>query len=130
MNTTHSISNRWFVVIGAIMIQLALGAIYAWSVFTKILTDPSGLYQFSATQTAWVFSAGLATFAIVMVLAGRWQAKSGPTIVARAGGLLLGIGYILGGFFGQSFLAQFFDHPFKKGELVNCGKSPPKLTKI
>ncbi len=108
MNTTHSISNRWFVVIGAIMIQLALGAIYAWSVFTKILTDPSGLYQFSATQTAWVFSAGLATFAIVMVLAGRWQAKSGPTIVARAGGLLLGIGYILGGFFGQSFLAQFF----------------------
>ena len=108
MKLLHPITNRWLVVIGAIMIQLALGAIYAWSVFTKILTDPMGLYQFTATQTAWVFSAGLATFAIVMVLGGKWQAKSGPTIVARAGGLLLGLGYILGGFFGQSFLAQFF----------------------
>jgi sugar phosphate permease len=26
--------NRWLVVVGAILIQLALGAIYAWSVFT------------------------------------------------------------------------------------------------
>ncbi|MBT3763593.1 MAG: hypothetical protein HOF82_06650, partial [Candidatus Marinimicrobia bacterium] len=42
--------NRWLVVVGAIMIQLALGAIYAWSVFTKIITDPSGLYQFSARE--------------------------------------------------------------------------------
>ena len=62
------VTNRWFVVIGAIMIQLALGAIYAWSVFTKLLTDPDGVYGFTASQTAWVFSAGLATFAIVMVI--------------------------------------------------------------
>ena len=27
--------NRWLVVLGAIVIQLALGAIYAWSVFTS-----------------------------------------------------------------------------------------------
>ncbi len=41
----------------------------------RLLTDPEGIYQFTATQTAWIFSAGLATFALVMVLAGRWQAK-------------------------------------------------------
>ena len=64
--------NRWFVVVGAVLIQLALGAIYAWSVFTAELTDPAGPYAFSASETAWVFSTGLATFAIVMVLAGRW----------------------------------------------------------
>jgi OFA family oxalate/formate antiporter-like MFS transporter len=102
------ITNRWLVVVGAILIQLALGAIYAWSVFTKILTDGVGIYQFSATQAAWVFSAGLATFALVMVLAGKWQAKSGPTIVAFTGGIVLGIGYLLGGFFGNTFWAQFF----------------------
>ena len=81
---------------GAILIQLALGAIYAWSVFTKLLTDGNGDYGFTATQTAWVFSLGLATFAVVMVFAGKWQAKSGPTIVAFTGGLVLGAGYILG----------------------------------
>lgn len=100
------ITNRWIVVAGAILIQLALGAIYAWSVFTKLLTDSNGDYGFSATQTAWVFSLGLATFAVVMVFAGKWQAKSGPTIVALTGGLVLGAGYILGGFLGSSFIAQ------------------------
>lgn len=100
------ITNRWLVVAGAILIQLALGAIYAWSVFTKLLTDPGGEYAYSASQTAWVFSLGLATFAIVMVFAGKWQAKSGPTVVAFTGGLVLGAGYILGGFFGDSLVAQ------------------------
>jgi OFA family oxalate/formate antiporter-like MFS transporter len=30
--------NRWLVVVGALLIQLCLGAIYAWSVFTPSLT--------------------------------------------------------------------------------------------
>ncbi|OPX25240.1 MAG: MFS transporter [Candidatus Latescibacterota bacterium] len=101
--------NRWFVVVGAVLIQLCLGAIYAWSVFTKKITlaiADGGLYGFSATQAAWVFSAGLATFAVVMVLAGRLQAKVGPRPIAVAGGIVLGIGYMLGGFLGRSFAAQ------------------------
>jgi MFS family permease len=98
--------NRWLVVIGAILIQLALGAIYAWSVFTARLTDAAGAYAFSASETAWVFSSGLATFAIVMVLAGRILPRTGPRLLAVAGGLLLGGGYVLGGLFGQSFWVQ------------------------
>jgi OFA family oxalate/formate antiporter-like MFS transporter len=49
-----------------------------------------------------IFSVGLATFALVMILAGRWQASIGPTVVARLGGVVLGIGYILGGLASQS----------------------------
>ncbi len=98
--------NRWLVVVGAILIQLALGAIYAWSVFTARLTDTAGTYAFTASETAWVFSAGLATFAIVMVLAGRVLPGTGPRPLAIAGGLLLGAGYVLGGVFGDSFWAQ------------------------
>jgi MFS family permease len=98
--------NRWLVVVGAILIQLALGAIYAWSVFTARLTDAAGAYGFSASETAWVFSAGLATFAIVMVLAGRVLPRVGPRSLAVIGGLLLGGGYVLGGLFGQGFWVQ------------------------
>jgi MFS family permease len=98
--------NRSLVVVGAILIQLALGAIYAWSVFTARLTDAAGVYAFTASQTAWVFSAGLATFAIVMVLAGRVLPSTGPRLLSIAGGLLLGAGYVLSGFFGDSFLVQ------------------------
>jgi MFS transporter, OFA family, oxalate/formate antiporter len=100
--------DRRLVIAGAILVQLALGAIYSWSVFTKILTDPAGIYRFSATQTAWIFSAGLTTFAAVMVLAGRWQVKLGPRPLSMMGGLLLGLGYVLGGLFGSSFWTQFF----------------------
>ncbi|MDP8203268.1 MAG: OFA family MFS transporter [Candidatus Tenebribacter mawsonii] len=103
------IMNRNFVVLGAILIQLCLGAIYAWSVFTKKITlaiADGGDYGFSATQAAWVFSAGLAAFALVMVLVGPW-AKKEPRKATMLGGAVLGLGYVLGGFLGNSFIAQF-----------------------
>jgi len=101
--------NRWLVVVGAVLIQLCLGAIYAWSAFTQALTTPvakGGVFGFTATQSQAIFSVGLATFAVVMVLAGRWQAKVGPRLVAFLGGILLGVGYIAASFVGQTFMAQ------------------------
>jgi OFA family oxalate/formate antiporter-like MFS transporter len=97
------VMNRWLVVVGGILIQLCLGAIYAWSAFTKKLTlDP---YNFTKTQTQIIFSVGLLTFAIVMALvAGNWQKKVGPRKVAAVGGLVLGLGYILAGLVGTSFV--------------------------
>lgn len=100
------VMNRWLVVVGAILIQLALGAIYAWSVFTPGLTDAEGAYKFSAGEAAWVFSAGLFFFALVMIWAGRKLNSIGPQKLAIAGGLVLGLGYVLAGFLGNSFIAQ------------------------
>ncbi len=104
----EKVMNRWVVVIGAILIQLCLGAIYAWSAFTATLKLPvaEGGYGFTASQTQWIFSAGLATFAVVMVVAGRLQARLGQRKIAMAGGIVLGTGYILGGFLGETFWAQ------------------------
>lgn len=106
----QKVMNRWIVVAGAILIQLCLGAIYAWSAFTTALTDSveKGGYGFTATQTQWIFSVGLATFAVVMVWAGRQQAKLGPRPIAMAGGIVLGIGYVLGGLLGKAFWPQLF----------------------
>lgn len=100
--------NRGLVVLGALVIQLCLGAIYAWSVFTPKLNAAvaDGGFGFTATQTQVVFSVGLVTFAVVMVLAGRWQAKSGPRTVSLVGGVLLGLGYILAKFLGTTFAGQ------------------------
>jgi len=98
------VMNRWLVVVGGILVQLCLGAIYAWSAFTGKLTAADGLFQFSKTQTQIIFSVGLAVFALVMMLiAGKWQAKAGPRKVALTGGLILGIGYIIAGFSGANF---------------------------
>ena len=106
MGSSDRIIKRWLVVVGAILIQLCLGAIYAWNVFTTDLKDANGMFKFSNVQTQIIFSVGLATFALVMVFAGRWQAKYGPRIIAFLGGILLGAGYILAGLFGKNFITQ------------------------
>jgi len=98
--------NRWIVAVGAILIQLCLGAIYAWSVFTPSLVDEAGDFQFTKVQTQIIFSAGLAVFAITTVIAGRIMPKFGPRRTAMLGGTILGAGYILAGLVGTSFYSQ------------------------
>jgi len=88
------VMNRWLVVLGAIMIQFCLGALYAWSVFTPSLKND---YNWSVGQTQGVFAASLAVFAIVMVMAGKMMPKFGPRLLAMVGGVVVGLGYILGG---------------------------------
>ena len=102
----NKVMNRWYVVIGAILIQLCLGAIYAWSVFTPKLIDKAGKYAFSASQANWIFSTGLLVFAFTLIVSGRMMVKTGPKKLAIASAFVLGIGYILGGLFGSSFATQ------------------------
>ncbi|MDP6627193.1 MAG: OFA family MFS transporter [Methanopyri archaeon] len=90
--SSETTTNRWNIVIAAIAIQLCLGVIYAWSPIKSLLTTGFG---WSHQDASLPFSVGLATFAVVMVLAGRWQDKVGPRKVATAGGILYGLGYIL-----------------------------------
>ncbi len=87
--------NRWFIVVGAILIQLCLGAIYAWSVFRKPL---EGSLQITATQASLPFSFVLIFFALATVIGGRLQDKFGPRVVAIIGGVLLAAGMILASF--------------------------------
>jgi len=97
--------NRWLVVVGAILIQLCLGAIYAWSVFTPALKAVG----WSKVQTQVIFAIGLAVFAVVMVWAGRRLANWGPRKLTYTSGLVLGAGYALAGLFGGSnFWALLF----------------------
>ena len=90
--------NRWLVVLGAVLIQLSLGAIYAWSVFTPELSAAG----WSKMQTQIVFAIELASFAGVMVFAGRALDKYGPQRLALTGGVVMGLGYLLTGVIGAT----------------------------
>ena len=85
------------VIVGALLIQLSLGAIYSWSVFAKPLQTDAG---WTTSQTQWPFTVGLVTFALVMVFAGRNLHKFGVRKLAMAGGVLLGAGYVFAGLSG------------------------------
>ena len=96
----EKIGNRNMVVLGAIIVQLCLGSIYAWSIFQKALyttVADGGLYEWDKLLSILPFAAGLASFALFMIFAGRWQDRVGPRKVATIGGVLLGLGVALSG---------------------------------
>ena len=84
---------RWTVIVGAILVQIILGTVYAYSVFVAPLEREFG---WGRTTTQWAFSFALAAFAITMIPAGRLQDRMGPRLVAIIGGVLLGISFWLG----------------------------------
>ena len=84
---------RWTVVAGALIVQVILGTVYAFSVFVRPLELEFG---WGRTTTQWAFSVALASFAIVMIPAGRLQDRVGPRRVAMIGGILLGFSFLLG----------------------------------
>lgn len=86
-------ANRWTVIAGALLVQLTLGTVYAFSVFVTPLQLEFG---WDRTTTQWAFALTLATFAGVMIPAGRLQDRIGPRKVASIGGILLGLSFLLG----------------------------------
>jgi OFA family oxalate/formate antiporter-like MFS transporter len=91
-------TNRWSIAAAGFLLQVALGAVYAWSVFRLPLTKQFGwsISEVTLTFTISIFVLGVAAF-----FAGLWLNRRGPRIVALTGGFLYGLGV---------FLASFSDH--------------------
>lgn len=89
---TFETHNRWTVIVGALIVQVVLGTVYAFSVFVRPLEIEFG---WNRTTTQWAFSIALATFAVTMIPAGRLQDRIGPRRVAAIGGVLLGVSFLL-----------------------------------
>lgn len=89
------VSNRWGVAAAGVLMQLALGAIYAWSVFRIPLARQFGwtISQVTLTFTISIFVVGFAAF-----FGGLWLNRKGPRIVAITSGFLYGGGIFLASF--------------------------------
>lgn len=88
----EKVRNRWWTAVGALMVQLVLGVIYAWSVFLIPISERFG---WERGQVAWAYSLNILTFGLVMALAGRLQDRLGPRVVCMLGGVLMGLGFIM-----------------------------------
>ena len=95
-----AIQGRWGLVVLGLLINICLGAVYAFSVFRgpleKAVVD--GGWGISATQSGLPFMVFLATLALSMALAGGLAGRWGPRKTALLGGALVGAGWILSGF--------------------------------
>lgn len=84
--------NRWWRVVGALLMNLSLGSLYAWSIFVAPLEKEFG---WDRAQTSWVFTIAIFVFGMSFVLAGRLQDRLGPLPISIIGGILLGSGLML-----------------------------------
>jgi OFA family oxalate/formate antiporter-like MFS transporter len=86
---------RWGIALAAILLQMALGAVYAWSVFRTPLAKQFHwtISQVTLTFTIAIFVVGFASF-----FGGLWMGRMGPRVVAMTGGLLYGAGLFLASF--------------------------------
>jgi MFS transporter, OFA family, oxalate/formate antiporter len=93
-------SGRWVLVIVGMIIQLCLGAIYAYGVVRVPLTAyyKSLGMTVTAMDMTWPFIVFLLLFALTMPIAGPYIQKMGPKKVCMAGGALVGIGWIAASF--------------------------------
>jgi len=90
-----AVQNRWVIAIAGVFMQIALGAVYAWSVFRAPLVTQFGwtISEVTLTFTISIFMLGISAF-----FGGLWLNRKGPTIVALAGGILYGLGVFLASF--------------------------------
>jgi OFA family oxalate/formate antiporter-like MFS transporter len=91
MATTH---NRWIIAFAGVLMQIALGAVYAWSVFRIPLTRT---YGWTISQTTFAFELAILVLGFASFVGGLWMRKTGPRFIAVLAAVLYGGGSALAG---------------------------------
>jgi OFA family oxalate/formate antiporter-like MFS transporter len=113
---------RWGIAFAGILMQMALGAVYAWSVFRTPLVKQFHwtISQVTLTFTICVFVLGFAAF-----FGGLWLNRKGPRVVALTGGFLYGLGVFLASFSANKLLWLYFSYGIIGGAGLGFGYIVP-----
>jgi MFS family permease len=89
--------NRWRIPIGAVLVHVCIGSVYAWSTFNRpIQALLSGEpWWFSPPYTT--FTTALALLGLSAAFGGPWVERRGPRAAATASAVLFSSGLIIGG---------------------------------
>jgi OFA family oxalate/formate antiporter-like MFS transporter len=89
---------RWWIAVAGILLQMALGAVYAWSVFRVPLAKQ---FHWTISEVTLTFTIAIMVLGFASFFGGLWLKRVGPRVVAMTGGALYGSGV---------FLASFSEH--------------------
>src|SRR5947207_1639114 len=122
-----SVPNRWAIASAGVIMQVALGAIYAWSVFRIPLTQAFGwtIPEVTLTFTIAIFVLGFAAFA-----GGLWMRRAGPRKVAMAAGGFYGLGVFLASLSAGRLWWLYFSYGLLGGIGLGLGYIVPVATLV
>src|ERR1700680_4272279 len=86
--------NRLILALAGVLMQIALGAVYAWSVFRIPLSQS---YGWSVSQVTVAFELAILVLGFAAFAGGILMRRTGPRPVAIAGAVLYGLGTVLAG---------------------------------
>ena len=78
--------NRWGIAAAGFLMQMALGAVYAWSVFRIPLAKQ---FHWSIEDVTFTFTVSIFVLGVSCFFGGLWLNRKGPRIVALTGGFHL-----------------------------------------
>lgn len=93
-----AVGNRWLILAGGVLVQLTIGAVYAWSTFSKAIQGDSSAIELSKVQATIPFEVAIGMLFLGTFLGGRIQDKRGPRLVALVGVVIYSVGIILASF--------------------------------
>src|SRR5882724_2012632 len=125
MNATSS--NRWLIATAGVVMQVALGAVYAWSVFRIPLTKS---YGWTVSQVTLAFEFAILMLGLASFAGGLWMKRSGPRRVAAIGGLCYGLGVVLAGEVGGHLGLLYLSYGVLGGIGLGLGYIVPVATLI
>jgi len=120
--STGSLPNRWVIAIAAFFMQIALGAVYAWSVF---LIPVIKLYHATKPEASLTFTIALVALGITAGFGGYFQNRFGPRAIATTGGVLYGAGIILAGFSAPNLIMLYLTYGVLGGIGLGLGYIVP-----
>src|SRR5467141_1882915 len=86
---------RWWIALAGILLQMALGAVYAWSVFRVPLAKQ---FNWTISEVTLTFTIAIMVLGFASFFGGLWLKRVGPRVVALTGGALYGLGVFLASF--------------------------------
>ena len=126
MNSNNE-PNRWLVAAAGVVMQIALGAVYAWSVFRIPLHHQFG---WSISQITMAFEIAILVLGFASFAGGLWMKRVGPRMVGIVAGVCYGIGTILAGRTGGNLIALYLTYGLIGGAGVGLGYIIPVATLI
>jgi OFA family oxalate/formate antiporter-like MFS transporter len=100
-------SKRWGIAFAGILMQMALGAVYAWSVFRTPLVKA---FHWSISEVTLTFTICILVLGFAAFFGGLWLNKVGPRPVALTGGFLYGLGVFLASYSANSLHWLYFSY--------------------
>src|SRR5690348_15198177 len=125
--TATKVRNRWGIVVAAIIMQVALGAIYAWSVFVKPLEK---LHGWNATQVTLTFTIAIFMLGVGATIGGFLLDRYGPRVIGTAAGVCYGLGVLLAGFTGDNLTLLYATYGVLGGLGMGLGYIVPVATLV